>query len=557
MPPSPTKSTIAIQSARRSFNTGGLLLGTLFFAASLTPTLLPRSFLTQGVLSGCSLVVGYGIGVFGGWLWAYMELPQPKALLRIAKLVAAAGCAVVAIIALWQAAPWQNSIRELMGLKPVNTAFPIGISLIALATFAILMAIARFFLLTLRFVAIRVNCFLPRRVANVIGVMAAAGLFWSVINGVLVRVVLHAADKSFREYDELIEPDTGPPTDPLKTGSSASLLAWDKLGRAGREFISSGPTREEINAFLGRRALEPIRVYVGLRSATTPKARAKLALEELKRVGGFERSVLILVMPTGTGWVDPAAMDGVEYLHDGDVASVALQYSYLPSWLSLLVEPDYGVDAARALFKEIYGYWVTLPKSRRPKLYLYGLSLGATASQQSTDLLEVLGDPPSGALWSGPPYSSRLWRTLTDHRNPGSPAWLPRFRDGSFVRFMNQHGEFATPVSAPSAAWGPMRVIYLQYASDPVTFFDYRSLYREPDWMLPPRGPDVSPELRWYPVVTFLQLALDMLMATTAPIGYGHVYAPAHYIEAWIEVTDVRGWPKEEIARLAQHLSKP
>ena len=101
-----------------------------------------------------------------------------------------------------------------------------------------------------------------------------------------------------------------------------------------------------------------------------------------------------------------------------------------------------------------------------------------------------------------------------------------------------------------------MRVVYLQYASDPVTFFDYRSFYREPDWMLPPRGPDVSPQLRWYPVVTPLQLALDMLMATTAPIGHGHVYAPAHYIDAWISVTEVRDWSAADIARLKQHLSK-
>jgi uncharacterized membrane protein len=285
--------------------------------------------------------------------------------------------------------------------------------------------------------------------------------------------------------------------------------------------------------------------------------RAKLALEELKRVGGFERSVLIVVTPTGTGWVDPAAIDSVEHLHHGAVASVALQYSYLASWLSLLVEPGYGADAARALFNEIYGYWITLPKDSRPRLYLHGLSLGATNSEQSTDLIEVLGDPFAGALWSGPPYSSRLWRFLTDRRNPGSPAWLPQFRDGSFARFMNQDGEAAVPDSAPNAAWGPMRVVYLQYASDPVTFFDYRSFYREPEWMLPPRGPDVSPQLRWYPVVTLLQLTLDMLMATTAPIGYGHVYAPAHYTDAWIEVTDVRDWSPEEITRLKQHLSKP
>src|SRR5262245_3849590 len=541
-----------------SFSTSGLLLGTLFYAASLTPTLLPRTYLTQGVLSGCSAAAGYGIGVFGGWLWAYMELPQPKGrLLRVAKLAAATGCGVVAVIFLWQAARWQNSIRELMQLEAVDTGYPLRVTMIALAVFAIAMALARLFQLTLRFVGISVNRFLPRRVSNVIGVVAAVALFWSIIDGDLFRVALRVADASYQQLDKLIEPETRPPADPLKTGSGASLLAWHELGRAGREFISSGPTREDIGAFSGQAALEPVRVYVGLRSADTVEARAKLALEELKRAGGFERPALVVITPTGTGWVDPAALNSLEYLHDGNIASVALQYSYLGSWLYLLVGADYGADAARALFKEVYGYWTTLPRAGRPRLYLHGLSLGAKNSEMSTDLIEVLGDPFAGALWSGPPHSSRLWRFLTDNRNSGSPAWLPRFRDGSFVRFMNQDGEAAGPDSAPNAAWGPIRIVYLQYASDPVTFFDYRSFHREPDWMLPPRGPDVSRQLRWYPVVTFLQLALDMFMALEAPIGHGHVYAPAHYIDAWIQVTDVRDWSPQKISELKQRLSKP
>src|SRR5262245_31600293 len=244
-----------------SFSTSGLLLGTLFFAASVTPSLLPRSFLTQGVLAGFSLAAGYGIGVFGRWLWAYLEVPQPKGRLRRgAKLAAASGCAIVAVMALRQAASWQNSIRELMQLEPVDTAHPLEVALIALAVFAILVALARLFQLTLRFVAIRVDRLLPRRVSHVIGVIAAVALFWSVINGVLFRVALGVADASYREFDKLIEPETEQPMDPLKTGSSASLLAWHELGRAGREFISSGPTREEISIFWGRNSLEPIRV---------------------------------------------------------------------------------------------------------------------------------------------------------------------------------------------------------------------------------------------------------------------------------------------------------
>ena len=535
-----------------SLSTAGLLLGTLFFAASLTPTLVPRSFLTQGVLSGSAFAAGYGIGVLGDWLWTYMELPRARGRTRRKMtLGAAVVCAVVVVGFLWRSAQWQNSIRELMGLEPLTSAHPLEVSLIALATLAILIALARLLRLISYSVSTRLHRFLPRRVSNVIGVIVGVALFWLIIDGILFRAALHVADSSFREYDALIEPETTRPSAPLKTGSNASLIRWDELGRAGREFISSGPTSADLSAFSGKGALEPIRVYVGLRSAETPEARAKLALEELKRVGGFERSVLIVVTPTGTGWIDPGALDSVEYLLKGDVASVAVQYSYLPSWLSLLVEPDYGTDTARALFSAIYDYWTRLPRDHRPRLYLHGLSLGALNSAQSAQLFEMIGDPIDGALWSGPPYSSQVWRSITDGRNPGSPEWLPRFRDGSFVRFMNQDGVAVTPGSR----WGPMRIVYLQYASDPVTFFDYRDLYREPVWMAPPRGPDVSPELRWYPVVTLLQLTLDMAMATTTPRGYGHVFAPEHYVDAWIEVTGVEGWSPDEIARLKRHLA--
>jgi uncharacterized membrane protein len=537
----------------RSLSAAGLMLGTLFFAASLTPSLLPRTFLTQGLLSGILFTLGYGVGAFARWLWTTMELPEPKGRIPlIAELAAASVCAFIAIGSLWKAAQWQNTIRELMRLEPADTAHPERVALIALATFLVLLAVARLFQQMFRFISAKVGRLAPRRISNVIGFTLAASLFWLAISGVLVRAALRAADLSYKEYDALIEPEVARPTDPAKTGSGASLIYWYELGRAGREFISSGPTRKDISSFTGKQAQEPIRVYVGLRSADTPEQRAKLALEELKRVGGFDRSALIVITPTGSGWVDPAAMDSIEYLHHGDVASVAMQYSYLASWLVLLTEPSYGAAASRALFREIYGYWTTLPKDRRPKLYLYGLSLGAMNSERSTDLIEVLGDPFNGALWSGPPYASRIWRTLTNGRNPGSPAWLPRFRDGSFVRFMNQDGL----TSAAGAVWGPMRIVYLQYASDPVTFFDYSCLYREPDWMKPPRGPDVSREFQWYPIVTFLQLGLDMMMATTAPIGYGHVFAPEHYVDAWLAVTDVRDWSPQDITRLKQYLRK-
>jgi uncharacterized membrane protein len=259
---------------------------------------------------------------------------------------------------------------------------------------------------------------------------------------------------------------------------------------------------------------------------------------------------LVVIAPTGTGWVDEAGVDTLEYLHRGDVASVAMQYSYLSSPLSLMMDPDSGARSARALFSAVYAHWTTLPKNSRPRLYVYGLSLGAMSSERSIDLFEVASDPIQGVLWSGPPFGSRIWRTITRERNAGSPEWLPRFRDGSFVRFTNQRNALVFPGSK----WGPVRIVYLQYASDPVTFFDYRSLYRPPKWLAAPRGPDVSPRFRWYPIVTFLQLLGDMAAFTHAPPGFGHTFDAANYLEAWIEVTGAGGWSPDQIQRLKQHL---
>lgn len=530
----------------------GLMLGALFFAAALTPTLIPRSYLTQGAIAGACFGIGYLAGNVWRWLWHYLELPEPSARLRsTANALVAAACLLVVILFLWRAAGWQNSIRTVMKMAPVETAHPLKVCVIALITFVVLLVLARLFALAAGFIAARTRRVVPRRIANVIGVLAAGLLFWSIASNVLIRTAFNALDSSFREVDALLEPERPQPTAPERTGSPASLVKWKQLGRMGRRFIASGPTATEISAVARRPAKEPVRVYVGLGGAATAQARAKLALDELKRQHGFERKTLIVVTPTGTGWIDPAAMDTVEYLHHGDVASVAMQYSYLNSPLSLLFQPEFGAEAARALFSEIYGYWTTLPKDRRPKLYLHGLSLGAMNSEKSAELFETIGDPIAGALWSGAPFESRIWRSITANRNPGTPAWLPEFRDGRFVRFMNQNGP-TVPADAP---WGPMRVVYLQYASDAITFFAYRDAYRSPDWMTAPRGPDVSPELRWYPVVTMLQLALDMAVATNTPMGFGHVYAPEHYVDAWVAVTDVHDWSAEALSQLKAHLA--
>lgn len=532
---------------RSTFCAPGILLGTLLFAVSLTPSLLPRPFAHQVVLSGVALAVGYGLGVFGRWIWYSMGLPSmPSRAGLFAKRSLAVISMLLVVVFLARAKVWQDSIRELLGMDAAPGTQPIMLGVLAMLLFVLIIALARLFRQIARRLTVWLDRFVPRKISRVVGAAGATILFWLMVEGIAIRVVLNVFETSFRQLDALVESDLEAPRSPALSGSPASLVDWRDLGRRGRDFVGSVSTSAALSAFFENETAEPVRVYVGLNAAGTIAERAELALAELIRAGGFEREVLVVVTPTGTGWVDPGSINSIEYLHRGDVASVAIQYSYLPSWLTLITRPEYGVETARHLFQAVYGHWITLDPAQRPRLYLNGLSLGALNSQRSLDIWDIVGDPIDGALWSGPPFRSDTWRWVTEHRDGGSPAWLPKFRDGRVIRFTNQHNTLP-PVEEE---WGPLRIVFLQYASDPIVFFEPASFYREPQWMMEPRGPDVSKHLSWYPVVTFLQLAADIFGAEGAPIGYGHSYATEHYIAAWLAVSCPEGWNEEEIGRL-------
>jgi uncharacterized membrane protein len=525
----------------------GLILGAIFFAASLTPSLVPRPPLIQGALGGLSLASGYAIGVALRALWLWLGLPTPSsAVRRWAVIAALTGSSAFALLSLFWSAGWQNRLRGLMQMPPIDEAGLLTVAAVAAAVFVVLLLVARLFGFTAGMFGRWLEKLLPGRVAVLLAVSATAFLFWSIGSGVLAGTAMRMADASFSALDATFEEGAPKPQDPLKTGGPGSLLAWEGLGRTGRATIAAKPDRTEIEAATGRPALEPLRVYVGLNSAESPQARAELALAELIRIGAFERSNLVIITPTGTGWVPPSGQSAMEFVLGGDVASVAVQYSYLASWLALLADPEYGVDTARAVFNAVYGHWTGLPRDQRPRLYLYGLSLGSYNSDLSHDLHRVIGDPYQGALWSGPPFNSRTWLQATRERNAGTPAWLPLFRDGSVIRFMGAGGE----QQQATAAWGSYRVLYLQYPSDAITFYDPASLWRRPDWMVAPIGADVSPEFVWIPVVTFLQLTFDMMFAITPPPGHGHTYAFADYVVAWHALTDAPGWTPESLEKL-------
>jgi uncharacterized membrane protein len=526
----------------------GVSLGLLLFSASLTPSLIPRSAVMQASLGGVVMATGYFISVVLLGFWRFLDLPEFKGGLR--RIVVSGfflACFSIFTVALIQLRDSQNELRALMTMMPVDASYELIVVALAISFFLVLLLLGRLIVITTRFLRNRMPRRLPPRAAATLSLALVAILSWNLGNGVIARGLLNFADQTLREIDSRIDPELPAPKDSLRSGSVRSIIAWESLGAQGRRFIAGGHSAEEISEMSGGvPAKQPVRIYAGLNSAEDIDARADLVLQEMKRVGAFERSVLVVVTPTGTGWIDSAAVDPLEVMHNGDTAIVGMQYSYLMSPLALLVEPDLVPESAATLINRVYNYWHELPADARPRLYLHGLSLGSYGSEKALSPLNMIDDPIHGALWSGPTFGNPIWRDLTWNRNPDSPVWLPRVGDSRTVRFTTQKNA----LDIPGSSWSRMRLVFLQYASDPITFFEPSSALRPSAWMLSERAPDVLEDLRWYPLITMLQLAVDMLVSAEVPEGFGHVFAAEHYIDAWIALTDPEDWSAEDAERL-------
>lgn len=529
----------------------GLFLGFVFFVLTFTPSLVPRPPVFQGLLGGLAFVIGYAIGHGGVVLWRYLELPElPRAWWRAIAIALAVPCAIAAAIYVPQAAAWQDEVRARLNMPPVEPASLLLVILIAAVVAIVLLLLGRLLIIGFGAASALVYRWILRRIASLLGALIFAVLVVTVVNGTLVSAAIDAIDRAQALVDVTDPPGASVPTEDTRSGGPGSRIAWQQLGRAGKQFVTEGPRKAEIEAFTGRDALEPIRVYAGLRAADSPEDQARKVLDDLIRMDAFARSVLVIATPTGTGWVDNNGIAPLEYMHGGDVATVAVQYSYLQSPLSLILEPGRSQESAAAVFRVIYRYWKGLPEDRRPKLYLFGLSLGSLGSEASPPIHAWLGDSFEGAVWAGPPFRNRIWRAIQRDRNEGSPSWRPVFEDGSNFRVIG-HGDSARDASSD---WGRVRMVYIAYPSDAIVFFEESMFYRQPEWMQPPRGEDVSPLLRWFPIVTALQVGIDMMFAAAVPPGFGHDYAAADYMEAWTAVTAPRNWSDDDARRLAEEM---
>ncbi|MFE2119753.1 alpha/beta hydrolase [Rhodococcus aetherivorans] len=536
----------------------GIAFAALFFCWSLTPSLLPRDWLFQGIIGGINVAIGYGVGCAVGWAGYRLLLanrpwwPPPLPVLRAIKVAVPVAAVLASLVALVFASRQQRQLAALMNAEGTTTSGYLRTLVLAAAVAITLIATWR----GLRELAGIVAWQLVRRLrmppgaARSLGALLVVLVVFMLIDGVLARGAYAGLNVMFGLQNSETRPGITQPLVPEKSGSPESFAAWDTLGYQGRDFVGRGLSAAELTAINGAPAREPIRVYAGLQTADTPEARADLVIDELERTDAFDREVLVVIPTTGTGWVNPTAAMMMELVHNGDVALVAWQYSYMPSWISFLADREKAAAAGDMLIDRVHNRWLAQAAEHRPKLYLYGESLGTQSGEGAFDTLAEIRDTVDGVLWVGPPNSNRLWRQLVTRRDPGTTEVEPVYADGLVVRFADNRAS----IGEPDTQWLFPRILYLQHASDPVVWWSPDLIFSRPDWLSEPPGPDRLPQMRWFPFVTFWQVSADLTNAAGVPDGHGHNYGTT-VLDGWLAIARPEGWAETDTERVRFALS--
>jgi len=529
--------------------TGGVL-GVVFAGLSVTPSLVPRAWFVQTLLVGLCVITGYALGAFLGWAYRTLELPDlPPRVRRVAWRVVGVVALVGLPVAAWLGRGYQQEQRQLLGMDAEVSWLWLLAPYVGLLLAAFFLGIGR----AVKWVARRLfgplRRVVPPRVAWLIAIVITAVVSWFLLSGVLIGTGIEVADELFKGSNNDDKPGVVDPQSPYRSGGPESGVSWESIGREGRQFIWEGLTADEIAAVVGDPdAVEPVRAYVGLLAAEDARERAALAMTELRRLGGFERGAIAVAAGTGSGWVDPKMSSSLEYATHGDVAIVSTQYSYLPSWMSVLVDQERAEANAETLIAALRVELDGLPSDQRPELYVFGESLGAFSTGSAFTSVENMSTTTDGALLVGPPSFDQTWQKVVAGRDEGSPVWKPRYGDGALVRVAATDRDLLDL----TLVWETDNpVIYLVHPSDPIVAWtaDHAA------W-LDPRGPDVSPHMVAWPVVGLWQVSVDQLNANGVPAGHGHIYDET-VVSAWSEIVGPPALPQAELEAIRAAILDP
>lgn len=336
-----------------------------------------------------------------------------------------------------------------------------------------------------------------------------------------------------------IEPGMSTPPQAAEiTGSPASGIEWTKVTREGARWLGMTLQPENIASVMGvSSAKQPIRVYASLDMTSDDEERARILLAEIDRTKALERKAFALFSPTGSGYVNYVACETFEYLMLGDCASAAIQYSVLPSALSLTRVPT-GTAQTLMVMRGIAERLMSMPAEKRPKVFLFGESLGSQVSQEmfrGTGMLGLEGTGVDAAVWIGTPAATQwrkeIWGTRTVAEAPEvgpAGAYLPR----SLVDWR----------ALPQDQREQVKYLLLMNGDDPIPKFGAQVAWRKPDWLGPDdKRPFGAPHgTRWLPGMTVLTTFFDMQNALVPTPGVfaegGHDYRdvlPQAILDTW------------------------
>src|SRR5262249_33684601 len=134
-----------------------------------------------------------------------------------------------------------------------------------------------------RWVAGRLGRWMGPRAARGVGWALGGGLTYLVGSGPLLHGLVNVANSAYSLKDTKTPPGVSQPATGLRSGGPGSLIRWDSLGYQGRSFAGTGPSAAGIEGVTHHLAMEPIRIYAGLKSASGLQAQASLAVQDLKR----------------------------------------------------------------------------------------------------------------------------------------------------------------------------------------------------------------------------------------------------------------------------------
>ena len=357
-----------------------------------------------------------------------------------------------------------------------------------------------------------------RRAAHTVGWLLTAGLAYLVISGLLLHGFVDVINERLRPGHETAEGAT-PAHDRPALGRAGLARAVGHARLAGPQLRRRGPVGGDIEEFTHRPALEPIRTYAGLASADDAESRPRWRSGTCS-ARAVRRKDLLVVTTTGSGWVDPALVDSFEYLSGGDSATVAMQYSYLPSWISYLVDQSKAREAGRALFDAVYGVWSKLPPTP-PRLFVAGESLG-TFGGETAFSGETTWQPHRRRAVRRAAQLQHAVPEFSDHRDPGSPEVQPVYQDGRTCASRTTR----TAIPPPAALGrhpGPLHDAPVR----PDRLVEPAPDLRRADSISKPPGKDVLKGMFWMPFVTFWQVTADLPFATGVAGGHGHPYRPS------------------------------